>query len=96
MNRKLYMYISGGKTCFSTKKPHWNSHEGCYYHAKDSRVLSVDGTKVFKSIILVDDDKVIVELSENGFGYDFKQSTFIEKLTEDSKSGPVEEFKRRR
>ena len=43
MSEELYLYITGGKSCISTAPPTWNSQENCLWHAKGSRVLSIDG-----------------------------------------------------
>ena len=43
MSKELYLYITGSKSCISTAPPTWNSQENCLWHAKGSRVLSIEG-----------------------------------------------------
>lgn len=51
MSEELYLYITGGKSCISTAPPIWNSQENCLWHAKGSRVLSIEGILGMKSLI---------------------------------------------
>lgn len=45
MSDELYLYITGGKSCISTAPPVWNKEKQCLWHAKGSRVLSIEGTR---------------------------------------------------
>lgn len=55
MSEELYLYITGGKSCISTAPPTWNSQENYLWHAKGSRVLSIEGdyglSRLIKSYI---------------------------------------------
>ena len=53
MSEELYLYITGGKSCISTAPPTWNSQENCLWHAKGSRVLSIEGDYGLSRLILV-------------------------------------------
>lgn len=57
---KLYMYLSGGRTCISSKMPWWNSKTNNYAHAKGSKVLSTDNSAAFKYLVTGDERSVII------------------------------------
>ena len=71
MSKKLYLYITGGKSCISTAPPTWNSHENCLWHAKGSRVLSIEGdyglSRLIKSYIDSELNVIYTYLTINGF-----------------------------
>lgn len=51
MSEELYLYIAGGKACVSTMPPTWNEQEKCLWHAKGSRVLSIEGDLGLRTLI---------------------------------------------
>ena len=59
MSEELYLYITEGKSCISTAPPTWNSQENCLWHAKGSRVLSIEGDSEL--------DVIYTYLTINGF-----------------------------
>lgn len=71
MSEELYLYITGGKSCISTAPPTWNSQENCLWHAKGSRVLSIEGdyglSCLIKSYIGSELDVIYTYLTINGF-----------------------------
>lgn len=71
MSEELYLYITGGKSCISTAPPTWNSQENCLWHAKGSRVLSIEGdyglSRLIKSYIDSELDVIYTYLTINGF-----------------------------
>lgn len=71
MSEELYLYITGGKSCISTAPPTWNSQENCLWHAKGSRVLSIEGdyglSRLIKSYIGSELDVIYTYLTINGF-----------------------------
>jgi hypothetical protein len=71
MSEELYLYITGGKSCISTAPPIWNSQENCLWHAKGSRVLSIEGdyglSRLIKSYIGSELDVIYTYLTINGF-----------------------------
>src|SRR5699024_8533363 len=71
MSKELYLYITGGKTCVSTMPPTWNEQEKCLWHAKGSRVLSIEGNYglscLIKSYIGSELDIIYIYLTINGF-----------------------------
>lgn len=71
MSEELYLYITGGKSCISTAPPTWNSQENCLWHAKGSRVLSIEGdyglSCLIKSYISSELDVIYTYLTINGF-----------------------------
>lgn len=71
MSEELYLYITGGKSCISTAPPTWNSQENCLWHAKGSRVLSIEGdyglSCLIKSYIGSELDIIYTYLTINGF-----------------------------
>lgn len=71
MSEELYLYITGGKSCVSTAPPTWNSQENCLWHAKGSRVLSIEGdyglSRLIKSYIGSELDVIYTYLTINGF-----------------------------
>lgn len=71
MSDELYLYITGGKSCISTAPPTWNSQENCLWHAKGSRVLSIDGdyglSCLIKPYIGSKLDIIYTYLTINGF-----------------------------
>src|SRR5699024_2478469 len=71
MSKELYLYITGGKTCVSTMPPTWNEQEKCLWHAKGSRVLSIEGNYglscLIKSYIGSELDIIYTYLTINGF-----------------------------
>lgn len=71
MSEELYLYITGGKSCISTAPPTWNSQENCFWHAKGSRVLSIEGdyglSCLIKSYIGSELDVIYTYLTINGF-----------------------------
>lgn len=71
MGEELYLYITGGKSCISTAPPTWNSQENCLWHAKGSRVLSIDGdyglSCLIKPYIGSKLDMIYTYLTINGF-----------------------------
>lgn len=71
MSEELYLYITGGKACVSTMPPTWNSQENCLWHAKGSRVLSIEGdyglSRLIKSYIGSELDVIYTYLTINGF-----------------------------
>ena len=71
MSEELYLYITGGKSCISTAPPTWNSQENCLWHAKGSRVLSIEGdyglSRLIKSYIGSELDIIYTYLTINGF-----------------------------
>ena len=71
MSEELYLYITGGKSCISTAPPTWNSQENCLWHAKGSRVLSIEGDYglfcLIKSYIGSELDVIYTYLTINGF-----------------------------
>lgn len=71
ISEELYLYITGGKSCISTAPPTWNSQENCLWHAKGSRVLSVEGdyglSRLIKSYIDSELDVIYTYLTINGF-----------------------------
>lgn len=70
-SEELYLYITGGKSCISTAPPTWNSQENCLWHAKGSRVLSIEGdyglSCLIKSYIGSELDIIYTYLTINGF-----------------------------
>lgn len=70
MREELYLYITGGKSCISTAPPTWNSQENCLWHAKGSRVLSIEGdyglSCLIKSYIGSELDIIYTYLTING------------------------------
>lgn len=71
MSEELYLYITGGKSCISTAPPTWNSQENCLWHAKGSRVFSIEGdyglSRLIKSYIGSELDIIYTYLTINGF-----------------------------
>lgn len=71
MSEELYLYITGGKSYISTAPPTWNSQENCLWHAKGSRVLSIEGdyglSRLIKSYIGSELDVIYTYLTINGF-----------------------------
>lgn len=71
MSKELYLYITGGKSCISTAPPTWNSQENCLWHAKGSRVFSIEGSyglsRLIKSYIGSELDIIYTYLTINGF-----------------------------
>lgn len=71
MSKELYLYITGSKSCISTAPPTWNSQENCLWHAKGSRVLSIEGNYglscLIKSYIGSELDIIYTYLTINGF-----------------------------
>ena len=71
MSKELYLYITGGKSCISTVPPTWNSQKNCLWHAKGSRVLSIEGDyglfRLIKSYIDSELDVIYTYLTINGF-----------------------------
>lgn len=71
MSEELYLYITGGKSCISTAPLTWNSQENCLWHAKGSRVLSIEGdyglSRLIKSYIDSELDVIYTYLTINGF-----------------------------
>ena len=71
MSGELYLYITGGKSCISTAPPTWNSQENCLWHAKGSRVFSIEGdyglSRLIKSYIGSELDIIYTYLTINGF-----------------------------
>lgn len=70
MSEELYLYITEGKSCISTAPPTWNSQENCLWHAKGSRVLSIEGdyglSCLIKSYIGSELDVIYTYLTING------------------------------
>lgn len=84
VSEELYLYISGGKSCISTAPPTWNSQEICLWHAKGSRVLSIEGDyglfRLIKSYIDSELDVIHTYLTINGFNvYATILELFVEK-----------------
>lgn len=84
MSEELYLYITGGKSCISTAPPTWNSQENCLWHAKGSRVLSIEGdyglSRLIKSYIDSELDVIYIYLTINGFNvYATILELFVEK-----------------
>mgnify|MGYP007043818537 CR=1 FL=1 len=71
MSEELYLYITGGKACVSTMPPTWNEQGKCLWHAKWSRVLSIEGdyglSRLIKSYIGSELDVIYTYLTINGF-----------------------------